>query len=238
MANSGETSDEECCGPVDPSMISPVMRDFYVYISNTLLEKGRMPSLAEVADRTKQTREVVQDVLDAFEGVAGIYRDPFFRNVIAFYPVSAIPTIHKIVRPDGGRIAYSPCAMDALTLAPTLERKLDIRSTCRYCDRGITINYNEDGSKITRHTPDDVWIWIEDRIPGDAPYYLVVCINTNFFCCREHLDQWRTEETIMHSGKPHTLGDAFAAFDLWCTYKMYKLVVEGRPWGGKALDQV
>lgn len=32
--------------------------------------------------------------------------------------------------------------------------------------------------------------------------------------------------------------EAFAAFDRWCTYKMYKLVVEGRPWGGKALDQV
>ncbi|HHZ88131.1 MAG TPA: hypothetical protein EYN67_10875 [Flavobacteriales bacterium] len=238
MTNNENNSSEECCGPVDPSMISPVMRNVYIYISDTLLKEGRMPSLEEVAGKTKQPLEVIKQVLDGFEGVAGIYRDPFFNNVIAFYPVSAIPTIHKIVRPDGGRIAYSPCAMDALTLAPTLERKLDIKSACRYCDHEILINYNDDGSKIIGHTPDDIWIWIEDRIPSDAPYYLVVCINTNFFCCKEHLDQWRAEETITHSGKPYSLSEAFAAFDLWCTYKMYKLVVEGRPWGGKALDQI
>ena len=127
--------------------------------------------------------------------------------------------------------------MDALTLAPTLERMLAIRSACRYCDREISISYNDTGSKITEHTPDDIWIWIEDRIPSDAPYYLVVCINTNFFCCRDHLDKWLAAETVIHSGKPYSLSEAFAAADRWCTYKMYKLVVEGRPWGGKALDQ-
>ena len=238
MTNNENNTDEECCGPVDPSMISPVMRNVYVCISDTLLKEGRMPSLEEVAGKTEQPMEVVKQVLDGFEGVAGIYRAPFFNNVIAFYPVSAIPTIHKIIRSDGGRIAYSPCAMDALTLAPTLERKVDIRSSCRYCDHEISINYNDDGSKIIGHTPEDIWIWIEDRIPSDAPYYLVVCINTNFFCCKEHLDKWLAEETAMHSGKPYSLSDAFDAFELWCTYKMYKLVVEGRPWGGKALDQI
>lgn len=238
MTNVKTGNCEQSCGPVDPSMISPVMRDVYVYISNTLLEEGRMPSLKEVAEKTEQPLELVNQVLDTFEGVAGIYRDPFFNNVIAFYPVAAIPTIHRILRLDGGRIAYSPCAMDALTLAPTLERKLDIRSACRYCDHEILISYNDDGSKITGHTPEDIWIWIEDRIPGDAPYYLVVCINTNFFCCKDHLDKWRAAETTIHSGKPYSLSDAFAASDQWCTYKMYKLVVEGRAWGDKALDQV
>jgi hypothetical protein len=225
-------------GPVTPEMISTEMRKIYVYISNSLLEEGRRPSLEEVAEKTAQPLEVVKQVLDVFESVAGIYRDPFFTNIIAFYPVAAIPTIHRIVLPDSGRIAYSPCAMDALTLAPTLERKLTIRSACRYCDHEISISYNDDGSKIAAHTPEDIWIWIEDRIPSDAPYYLVVCINTNFFCCRDHLDKWLAAETVIHSGKPYSLSEAMAAFDKWCTYKMYKLVVEGRPWGGKALDQV
>ena len=238
MTNAETNTGEQDCGPVDPSMISAEMRTIYIYISNTLLEEGRRPSLEEVAEKTVQPLEVVKQVLDVFESVAGIYRDPFFKNVIAFYPVAAIPTIHRIVRGDSGRIAYSPCAMDALTLAPTLERMLAIRSACRYCDREISISYNDTGSKITEHTPDDIWIWIEDRIPSDAPYYLVVCINTNFFCCRDHLDKWLAAETIIHSGKPYSLSEAFAAADRWCTYKMYKLVVEGRPWGGKALDQV
>jgi len=238
MADMEAKTGEQNCGPIDPSMISPVMREVYVFISNTLLEQGRMPSLKEVSEKTDQPLGLIHKVLDGFESVSGIYRDPFFNNVIAFYPVAAIPTIHRIIRPDGGRIAYSPCAMDALTLAPTLGRKLNIRSACRYCDHEITIYYNDDGSKITKHTPVDIWIWIEDRIPNDAPYYLVVCINTNFFCCQDHLDKWRTAETTTHSGKPYSLSDAFSASDRWCTYKMYKLVVEGRPWGGKALDQI
>jgi hypothetical protein len=238
LTDAETNTNEQNCGPVDPSMISREMRNVYVYISATLLEEGRRPSLEEVAEKTSHPLDVVKQVLDAFEEVAGIYRDPFFKNIIAFYPVAAIPTIHRIVRPDGGRIAYSPGAMDALTLPPTLERKLAIRSACRYCDCEISISYNDDGSKITEHKPEDIWIWIEDRIPSDAPYYLVVCINTNFFCCRDHLDKWLAAETVIHSGKPYSLREAFAASDRWCTYKMYKLVVEGRPWGGKALDQV
>ena len=89
MTSAEINAGEENCGPVDPSMISPEMRKVYVYISNTLLEEGRRPSLEEVAERTVQSLDVVKQVLDAFESVAGIYRDPFFKNVIAFYPVSS-----------------------------------------------------------------------------------------------------------------------------------------------------
>ena len=55
---------------------------------------------------------------------------------------------------------------------------------------------------------------------------------------RAALNKLTMPETVIHSGKPYSLSEAFAAADRWCTYKMYKLVVEGRPWGGKALDQV
>ena len=67
------------------------MRKIYVYISNTLLEEGRRPSLEEVAEKTVQPLEVVKQVLDVFESVAGIYRDPVFKNVIAFYPGGGYP---------------------------------------------------------------------------------------------------------------------------------------------------
>ena len=56
------------------------MRKIYVYISNTLLEEGRRPSLEEVAEKTVQPLEVVKQVLDVFESVAGIYRDPVFKR--------------------------------------------------------------------------------------------------------------------------------------------------------------
>ena len=112
MTSTENNTGEQDCGPVTPSMISAEMRKIYVYISNTLLEEGRRPSLEEVAEKTVQPLEVVKQVLDVFESVAGIYRDPVFKNVIAFYPVAAIPTIHRIVRGDNGRIAYSPCAME------------------------------------------------------------------------------------------------------------------------------
>ena len=54
-----DNTGEQDCGPVDPSMISAEMRKIYVYISNTLLEEGRRPSLEEVAEKTVQPLEVV-----------------------------------------------------------------------------------------------------------------------------------------------------------------------------------
>ena len=164
MTNAETNTGEQDCGPVDPSMISAEMRTIYVYISNTLLEEGRRPSLEEVAEKTVQPLEVVKHVLDVFESVAGIYRDPFFKNIIASIRWRLSQPSIGSYGGDSGRIAYSLCAMDALTLAPTLGRMLAIRSACRYCDREISISYNDTGSKITEHTPDDIWIWIEDRI--------------------------------------------------------------------------
>ena len=76
-----------------------------------------------------------------------------------------------------------------------------------------------------------IWIWLENRLPRNAPYYLITCVNTNFFCSKNHLDKWLDEETMERSGKAYSLDEAFAAREDWCTYKMYKLVTEGRPWG-------
>ena len=207
-------------------------------MSNTLFEKGRRSSVEEIAQNTNLPIEAVEEILDAFEGVYGIYRDPFFKHVIALYPVSGIPTIHKLIRPDGGRIAYSPCAMAALTLPPTFGKDLKVESSCRYCDQEISRSYRENGTKIGDRSPDDIWVWLENRTPSNAPYYLIVCVNSNFFCCMEHLDKWLEEETMERNGKAYSLDEAFAATESWCTYKMYKLVTEGRPWGGKALDEV
>ena len=238
MTDETTTESADACGPPDPAMITAEMRKVYLDVSNTLLEQGRRSSLAEVARNTDLSVDSVEKIFDAFESVYGIYTDPFFKHVIAFYPLSAIPTIHKLIRPEGGRVAYSPCAMDALTLPPTLGRDLRVESSCRYCDADISLDYGDNGTRIVDRAPEDIWLWLEDRIPGNAPYYLIVCINTNFFCCKDHLDKWQTEETMTHSGKGYSLDEAFAATESWCTYKMYKLVTEGRPWGDKALDEV
>ena len=107
-ADENEMEEAEGGAPPDPSMISPEMRKVYLCVSDTLFEQGRRPSSEEVAQNTGLPVEAVEAILDAFESVYGIYRDPFFKNVIAFYPVAGIPTIHKLIRPDGGRVSYSP----------------------------------------------------------------------------------------------------------------------------------
>lgn len=238
MSDTPATEQLAAVGPLDPSMITSEMKDVYVCMSSILLECGRRPSLEEIAEKTGVPVQAVEQIMDAFEGVFGIYRDPFFGHLIAAYPVAGIPTMHKLIRPEGGRVAYSPCAMDALTLGPTIERDVTVKSSCRYCDNPVMVSYGENGSKIVERAPDDIWIWVENRIPNNAPYYLIVCINTNFFCCKDHLDKWLAEEALPRSGQAYSLDAAFAATEQWCTYKMYKLVTEGRPWGGKALDEV
>ena len=48
----GKKQEVEGCGPPDPSMITPEMRKVYLYVSNTLFEKGRRSSLEEIAQNT------------------------------------------------------------------------------------------------------------------------------------------------------------------------------------------
>ena len=217
------------------SFITPEIRATYGYLTNSLWMEGRRPSNEEMAQNTNLPVDTVKAVLDGLEGLFAIYRDDVVNQVIAAYPVAGIATVHRLVK-GSGRIAYSPCAMDAATIAPTFNQDVDVLSSCRFCGKDVRASFTGNGSKLANTSPDGIWLWLEKREPPDA-FFPIVCVNTNFFCTEEHLHIWKEQETLERIGKPISLKESFERSDEWCSYKMYKLIMEGRPWGGSALDE-
>jgi len=225
---------EETCAP-DPSVVTPEIRATYACLTDCLLNEGRRPSNEEMAKKASLSVDQVRQVLDGLEGLYAIYRDDAVKQVVAAYPMAGIPTAHRLLM-GNDRISYTPCAMDAATLGPTIEKDVDVLSSCRFCGKDVRMSFTGNGRKLAKLTPDNLWIWIEKREPPEA-FFPIVCVNTNFFCTEDHLHAWKEQETLERLGMPLSVKEAFERSDEWCSYKMYKLIMEGRPWGACALDE-
>ena len=70
--------------------------------------------------------------------------------IVGIYPVSALPTRHKIQLYDG-RLLYAMCAIDSLGIAYEFDQDLTISSSCRKCDLPISVEIH--GGRIFQLTP-------------------------------------------------------------------------------------
>ena len=147
----------------DPSIVTTEIRATYACLTSSLWEEGRRPSNEEMAQKTNLSVDQVKAILDGLEGLFAIYRDKVVEQVIAAYPVAGIATAHRLIK-GNGRIAYSPCAMDAATIAPTFNKDVDVLSSCRLCGKDVRANFTGNGSKLAQASPDDIWIWLEEKI--------------------------------------------------------------------------
>lgn len=225
----------EEAGAPDPSIVTPEIRAVYASLTGSLFNEGKRPSNEEMAKTAGLSVDMVKQILDGLEGLYAIYRDDVVRQVMAAYPMAGFASAHRLIK-GNGRIAYSPCAMDAVTIGPTVEKDLDVLSSCRFCGKDVRMSFTGNGSKLSKLTPDNIWIWLEKRIPPDH-FFPIVCVNTNFFCSEDHLHIWKEQETLERLGMPISVKEAFERTDEWCSFKMYKLIMEGRPWGDCALDE-
>ncbi|MBR9690222.1 hypothetical protein GOV08_00905 [Candidatus Woesearchaeota archaeon] len=66
------------------------------------------------------------------------------------YPVSALPTRHKVQLKDG-RSFYAMCAIDSLGIAYDFDQDILISSSCRKCDTPVSIEIK--GGRISQLTP-------------------------------------------------------------------------------------
>jgi hypothetical protein len=58
--------------------------------------------------------------------------------VSVVYPVSALPTPHKVKLKDG-RLFYAICAVDSLGSAFTFEQDIVVTSSCSHCQRPVSV---------------------------------------------------------------------------------------------------
>ncbi len=108
--------------------------------------------------------------------------------VIAAYPLSAVPTRHRLR--IGRSVIYANCAVDALAVPSMADGRVDIESECAACGKAITIQMI--GEHILASQPEAPVLFHVTRGSNEAgPAVLTRCPQINFFCSAEHAERWR-----------------------------------------------
>lgn len=124
--------------------------------------------------------------------------------VTAAYPLSAVPTEHR-VRLDGATV-YACCAIDALAVPAMANRAGTITSPCAHCSTGFTVALRED--RVLSSEPESPVVFHVGRDCCEAgPAVLTRCPHINFFCGTDHLNRWRSAHPAL-AGDVLTLAQA------------------------------
>ena len=138
-----------------------------------------IPNINELlSDRERQARLLVMEkiimkgspvkatdlqdigILCALESKGVIVQDAD-GSVIVVYPVSALPTPHKVTLNDG-RSFYAICAVDSLGSAFVFEQNIVISSSCSYCQKSISVTVVN--GEISTSDPVNIYVTHTDLI--------------------------------------------------------------------------
>ena len=166
------------------------------------LLRGEPVDPASVAAEAHVSLPTVAQALASLSASGAIYLAD--GAVAAAYPLSAVPTEHR-VRLDGATV-YACCAIDALAVPAMANRAGTIASRCAYCGTDITVALRED--RLISSEPESPVVFHVGRDCCEAgPTILTRCPHINFFCGTDHLSRWRSEHPAL-GGDVLTLAQA------------------------------
>jgi alkylmercury lyase len=150
--------------------------------------RGRPATTQALAAATGMRPDDVAAALSALHETGALYlRDG---SVIAAYPLSFVPTAHRVT--VGGETIYANCAVDALAVPPMVDELSEIASVCGHCGTAITVAMR--GERVLRFEPAAPVVFYPEReccAPG--PSVLTRCPHIQFFCGREHALRWQED---------------------------------------------
>ncbi len=122
-------------------------------------------------------------------------------EIISAYPFSAKQTRHKVIFPDGHQI-YALCATDALGIHFMLGENIVVRSRCPACEEEMKIEVKD--GKIASCDPESIVEFVSsgDHCGCTAKTF---CPFMNFFCSKEHLEDWREKNPASSTGEMYQL---------------------------------
>lgn len=154
----------------------------YRALIDALLAAGTLPDAGALAQATGLAGAEVRAALDAL--VAGDWAGRDQDGAIAaLYPFSTVPTPVRVRLDRSER--YAMCAIDALGIAPMLDRETVIESACPVCDAAIALTVGPEGVRAC--VPDIVRV-VYRRTVG--PAHLSRCGATRFFCSSDDARAW------------------------------------------------
>jgi len=190
-------------GWASETWLAPLEAEIRKYILREFAGTGRPPTAEEIvkglglssvdaANQTIQNLEAV-DLLSTREG-----------RIVSAYPFSSLETPHKVVFEDGHEV-YALCATDALGIHFMLDKDITILSKCPECEREIRVVVK--AGEIESYDPDGIIEFVSSR-EGCGCMAEVICPFINFFCSKEHLEEWRKRNPEISSGETYSLSDA------------------------------
>ena len=82
-------------------------------------------------------------------------------SVSVVYPVSALPTPHKVKLKDG-RSFFAICAVDSLGSAFTFAQDIEVTSSCSYCQKPVSVAIKN--VEISTFDPDTIFVTHTDLV--------------------------------------------------------------------------
>jgi hypothetical protein len=188
-------------GRIAEAQLTPLENEIRKYILREFARTGSPPSSEEITEGlnlasgfTNQTIKKLQkaDIL--------LYRAG---KIISAYPFSSLPTPNKVIFNDG-RDAYALCATDALGIHFMLDEDITVISKCPIC--GIEMRIAVKNSQIDFSYPEGIIEFVSnvERFGCTAK---TICPFINFFCSKEHLEEWRQRNPKYRIGEIYSLND-------------------------------
>jgi len=190
-------------GRIAEAELSPRENEIRKYILREFARNGSPPALREIMDGLGiPSEEIVNQTLEKLQKADILSRKG--NEIISAYPFSAGETHHKVVFRDGNEV-YALCATDALGIHFMLNEDITVLSRCPRCRREMRIVVER--GRIVSHLPEGIIEFVSNR-EGDGCTAETICPFINFFCSREHLEEWREGNPEHENGEIYSLNEA------------------------------
>lgn len=122
------------------SRLTPSENAFRLWLMDYTINEGAPYNIHDGAKMGRELRDLPA-LISSLAGKRAIVLDTN-GNVSFVYPVSALPTNHKVTLSDG-RAFFAMCAIDALGAAFTFQQDIDVDSACSECGQRIHVEIKD-----------------------------------------------------------------------------------------------
>jgi hypothetical protein len=141
--------------------------------------------VASLSVTTGLGETAVEETLGVLHAAGAIHRAD--EGVVAAYPLSGVPTRHRLH--FGETTTYACCAIDALAVPFLVDGPVSLASECAECGAAISVRMH--GARVLAATPESLVVFYVERDCCDrGPAVLTRCPHINFFCGAGHASRW------------------------------------------------
>lgn len=189
------------------ALLNATEREFYQWILRRL-GNDDPPTLAELTERANTVDGLsIDEMLDHFETLDLIRRDPQSNEITVAYPFSLKATAHE-VRMDRGANVFAMCAIDALAIPLVLARDALVRSRDPVSDELIEVRVSSTGE--ASWMPEATVVLAARRGDDFSVIADSCCQVTNFFASTDSAKRYLAEHANV-SGVVASVPEALAA---------------------------